>query len=158
MRYSCVKTDLVMPPALHEDSRSRSSLCDLCVLCVSVVDEFRVKPHHRDTEDTEIAQRNPRTNFCVKPMHSPPVPSTGSSSQDLGTPALTHPGKNKHCVLDSRNLLFGSFPCEVASQYCPVLPWPLHCDATSRVAIIGVAAVLPDGSDDRELHPFTWLA
>ena len=24
-----------------------------------MVDEFRVKPHHRDTEDTEIAQRNP---------------------------------------------------------------------------------------------------
>jgi hypothetical protein len=27
--------------------------------CVSVVDEFRVKPHHRDTEDSEVAQRNP---------------------------------------------------------------------------------------------------
>ena len=41
------------------------SLCHLCVLCVSVVDEFRVKPHHRDTEDTEVAQRNPRTRtFC----------------------------------------------------------------------------------------------
>jgi len=25
-----------------------------------VVDEFRVKPHHRDTKDTEVAQRNPR--------------------------------------------------------------------------------------------------
>jgi hypothetical protein len=33
-----------------------------------VVDEFRVKPHHRDTEDTEVAQRNPRTRtFCAKP-------------------------------------------------------------------------------------------
>jgi|SRR6185503_5548020 len=91
-------------------------------------------------------------------MHPPLVPSTGGSSQNLGTPDLTHPGKNKHCVLDSRNLLFGSFPCEVASQYCPILPWPLVCDATSRVAIIGVTALLPDGSDDRELHPFTWLA
>ncbi len=33
------------------------SLCKLCVLCVSVVDEFRVATHHRDTEDTEFAQR-----------------------------------------------------------------------------------------------------
>lgn len=98
---------------------------------------------------------------CVKTdlvMYSPLVPSNGGSSQNPGTSDLTHPGKNKHCVLDSRNLLFGSFPCEVASQYCPELPWPLVCDATSRVAIIGVAAVLPDGSNDRELHPFTWLA
>src|SRR5215204_4855238 len=145
MRYSCVKTDLVMHPALNKESRSRSSLCNLCVLCVSVVDEFRVKPHHRDTEDTEVAQRNPRTRtLCGKPMHTPLVPSTGGSSQNLGTPDLTHPGKNKHCVLDSRNLLFGSFSCEVATQYCSVLPWSLHSEATPRVAIIGVAALLPD--------------
>ena|ERR1044072_6888842 len=37
--------------------RYRSSLCNLCVLCVSVVDEFRAKTHHRDTENTEVAQR-----------------------------------------------------------------------------------------------------
>src|SRR5678815_3006435 len=43
--------------------------CNLCVLCVSVVDEFRVKLHHRDTEDTEVAQRNPRRTFCAKPWH-----------------------------------------------------------------------------------------
>ena len=37
-----------------------------------MVDEFRVKPHHRDTEDTEVAQRNllfvqshPKTNFIA---------------------------------------------------------------------------------------------
>src|SRR6185369_11586896 len=54
--------------ALHKKCRSRSSLCNLCVLCDSVVDEFRVKPHHRDTEDTEVAQRNLRTRtFCAKP-------------------------------------------------------------------------------------------
>ena len=35
-----------------------SSLCSLCVLCVSVVDEFRAKTHHRETENTEVAQRN----------------------------------------------------------------------------------------------------
>src|SRR5678815_1125423 len=51
--------------ALHKKSRSLSSLCNLSVLCVSVVDEFRVKPHHRNTE---VAQRNPRTRtFCAKP-------------------------------------------------------------------------------------------
>jgi len=34
-----------------------TSLCNLSVLCVSVVDEFRAKTHHRDTENTEVAQR-----------------------------------------------------------------------------------------------------
>src|SRR6185503_8186368 len=54
--------------ALHLKSRSRSSLCNLCVLCVSMVDEFRAKTHHRVTEDTEIAQRTLRTStFCAKP-------------------------------------------------------------------------------------------
>src|SRR6202008_3333097 len=33
------------------------SLCNLCVLCVSVVDRSSVKTHHRDTEHTEVAQR-----------------------------------------------------------------------------------------------------
>jgi YtcA family len=41
-------------------SEKRSSLCNLCVLCVSVVNRFAAKPHHRDTENTEIAQRNQR--------------------------------------------------------------------------------------------------
>src|ERR1044072_7802758 len=34
-----------------------ASLCNLCVLCVAVVDEFRAKTHHRDAENTEVAQR-----------------------------------------------------------------------------------------------------
>ena len=34
-----------------------SSLCDLCVLCASVVDLFDRNIHHRDTENTENAQR-----------------------------------------------------------------------------------------------------
>ena len=33
------------------------SVCNLCVLCVSVVENFRAKTHHRDTENTEVAQR-----------------------------------------------------------------------------------------------------
>ena len=33
------------------------SLCNLCVLGVSVVNEFFEENHHRDTEDTEVAQR-----------------------------------------------------------------------------------------------------
>src|SRR6185369_17638594 len=35
---------------------ARSSLCKLCVLCVSAV-VFAFRVHHRDTENTEVAQR-----------------------------------------------------------------------------------------------------
>src|ERR1044072_2919786 len=42
------------------------SLCNLCVLCVSVVDEFQVKPHHRDPEDKEVAQRRARSRLLFK--------------------------------------------------------------------------------------------
>ena len=35
------------------------SLCHLCVLCVSVVDRISRRIHHRDTENTEMAQRKP---------------------------------------------------------------------------------------------------
>src|ERR1700741_1682975 len=37
-------------------------------LRVSVVDEFRAKRHHRDTEYTEVAQKNPSTAFSAKPF------------------------------------------------------------------------------------------
>ena len=33
------------------------SLCTLCVLCVSVVNQLARKNNHRDTENTEGAQR-----------------------------------------------------------------------------------------------------
>jgi hypothetical protein len=42
------------------------SLCNLCVLCVSVVVKFPAKTHHRGTEHTEIAQRS--QTFCAKPL------------------------------------------------------------------------------------------
>src|SRR4029078_3712556 len=52
--------------ALHKKSRRPSSLCNLCVLCVSVVDEFQAKTHHRDTE---VAQRNQYVaTLCAKPF------------------------------------------------------------------------------------------
>jgi hypothetical protein len=35
----------------------RNSLCNLCVLCASVVERFIRKINHRDTENTEVAQR-----------------------------------------------------------------------------------------------------
>src|ERR1043165_2698675 len=55
--------------ALPLKSERRSSLCSLCVLCVSVVDEFRAKTHHRDTENTAVAQRSLRTRtFEAKPL------------------------------------------------------------------------------------------
>lgn len=47
-----------------------SSLCDLCVLCASVVNSFRRINHRRGTEDTEIAQRNqlrhPECNLAIE--------------------------------------------------------------------------------------------
>jgi hypothetical protein len=45
-----------------------SSLCKLCVLCVSVVGEFPAKVNHRDTEDTEVAHRNkePKNFLCKR--------------------------------------------------------------------------------------------
>jgi hypothetical protein len=43
--------------ALREESEL-SSLCNLCVLWVTVVNRFAAKPHHRDTEHTEAAPRN----------------------------------------------------------------------------------------------------
>jgi len=36
---------------------NRSSLCNLCVLCVSVVRFAANSVNHRDTENTEVAQR-----------------------------------------------------------------------------------------------------
>src|SRR6185503_8692198 len=39
-------------------TRNRSSLCNLCVLCVSVVSYCYELINHRDTENTEVAQRN----------------------------------------------------------------------------------------------------
>jgi len=40
---------------------TRISLCNLSVLCVSVV-KFP-QYHHRDTEDTEVAQRKPQVQI-----------------------------------------------------------------------------------------------
>jgi len=36
-----------------------NSLCNLCVLCVSVVSGDLRKVHYRDTENTEVAQKKP---------------------------------------------------------------------------------------------------
>jgi len=63
--------------ALHKKSRSRASLCNLGVLRVSVVDEFRAKIHHRDTENTEVAQRN----LITTTLHTKPVASLTSTQQ-----------------------------------------------------------------------------
>jgi hypothetical protein len=53
--------------AFHKEAQSRSSLCNLCALCVSVVCFCSAFIYHRDTEGTEVAQRNPRTTtFCAK--------------------------------------------------------------------------------------------
>src|ERR1051325_12064277 len=46
-------------PAARGDVLFWISLCNLCVLCVSVVSVCHQLLNHRDTEDTEIAQRKP---------------------------------------------------------------------------------------------------
>jgi len=42
------------------------SLCNLCVLCVSVVWLYSEFINHRDTEDTEVAQRRARSRLFVQ--------------------------------------------------------------------------------------------
>ena len=50
--------------ALLKDGReTRMALCCLCVLCVSVVNVFDRFFHHRDTENTEMAQRGTATTI-----------------------------------------------------------------------------------------------
>ena len=52
--------------ALHEKSRSPSSVCNPVFSLVSVVDEFRAKTHHKDTENTKIAQRTRAYNLIPR--------------------------------------------------------------------------------------------
>jgi hypothetical protein len=54
--------------ALHESSPTCSSLCNLCVLCDSVVEKLLKKNNHRVTENTEVAQRN--QTFRAKPVEA----------------------------------------------------------------------------------------
>src|SRR5215210_8629442 len=50
-----------------KSGHTRSSLCNLCVLCASVV-HYCSENNHRDTEDTEVAQRRSRIEtFGAKP-------------------------------------------------------------------------------------------
>src|ERR1044072_5380664 len=47
------------------------SLCNLSVLCVSVVWFYSEFINHRDTEDTEVAQRKQyEETFCARLIHS----------------------------------------------------------------------------------------
>ena len=43
-----------------------SSVCNLCVLCASVVKNCSKKNNHRDTENTEVAQRSQETDFSCE--------------------------------------------------------------------------------------------
>src|SRR6185437_6278532 len=46
-----------MKTFIEQGTKALISLCNLCVLCVSVVNGSTVITHHRDTENTEVAQR-----------------------------------------------------------------------------------------------------
>ena len=60
--------ELALKGALHEKSFETSSLCNLCVLCASVVKNCSKKNYHRDTENTEVAQRRARRQaFRARP-------------------------------------------------------------------------------------------
>src|SRR6185503_7537452 len=54
--------------ALHKSPCSGISLCNLCVLCVSVVWFYSEFINHRDTEDTEVAQRRARPRLFVQSL------------------------------------------------------------------------------------------
>src|SRR5215208_3602267 len=47
-------------------ARKVGSLCNLCVLCVSVVHYYLGKNNHGDTENTEVAQRKLSKYFSCK--------------------------------------------------------------------------------------------
>src|SRR4029079_16331627 len=49
------------------------SLCNLCVLCVSVVWFYSEFINHRDTEDTEVAQRRARWRLFVQTLRLGPT-------------------------------------------------------------------------------------
>jgi hypothetical protein len=51
MKLTCGK-------ALHEKFYQTSSLCNLWVLCASVVEQIVRKNNHRGSEDPEVTQRN----------------------------------------------------------------------------------------------------
>src|ERR1700752_5252696 len=83
-----------------------SSLCNLRVLCVSVVDEFRAKTHHRDTENTEVAQRNPEQGLCAKHTSYPISTPADTPDPPARTPASIDP------------------PTSSETPACPVTPTP----------------------------------
>ena len=71
-------TPITISDALRRRAQSVINDRSVGVFCVSVVDEFRAKTHHRVTENTEIAQRTPATagehegeiNLTWKPVGS----------------------------------------------------------------------------------------
>src|ERR1044072_6792095 len=75
---------VILSVALHKKSRSRSSLCNLCVLCVSVVWFYLEFIHHRETEKTEVTQRNSEQGLFVQG----PLPPQIGINVKLITPKL----------------------------------------------------------------------
>jgi protein SCO1 len=55
----------------RNSTRVLISLCNLCVLCVSVVNFCWTFTHHRDTEDTELAQRRAANQEPASDSQSP---------------------------------------------------------------------------------------
>src|SRR6185369_5894004 len=57
-----------------------ASLCDLCVLCVSVVRYFLKKNNHRDTENAEVARRRSQ---CISRSRLRTVSTSGRDKQQM---------------------------------------------------------------------------
>src|ERR1044072_518279 len=74
-----------------KSSCPENSLCNLCVLCVSVVCFCSEFINHRDTENTEVAQRElrTRTRRCRRLLHSI---SPHRYSRDVAVSILAPPG------------------------------------------------------------------
>jgi len=71
---------------MRQKAAFRISLCNLCVLCVSVVWFYSEFINHRDTENTEVAQRRAVTRLRW---------ATASDCLAVGSVTLVH---NKSCL------------------------------------------------------------
>src|SRR6185369_4110524 len=81
------------------------SLCNLCVLCVSVVCFCSEFINHRDTEDTEVAQRRARSRLLCKAPHTRFASKVGNSVGDSQYHPVEVRGSNPHAPTKALNKL-----------------------------------------------------
>ena len=184
MRFSCIKTGLVIHKHLPASRRSAAGfdvqdrqpphfsyprLClksqDLLLEEVSTTcGSGWVRSRHASMWSVLTVRSVDlrRDSAASHGWRTHPLPQVVLTSSKLNCGLLRQiscPPEINCCVLDSPHLLFGRFPCKVVvTQHRPVLPRPLDCGAAPQLAIMGLEALLPDGFDARELNPLAWLA